>query len=150
MNDTKIRLMPKDSLHLAKGHDDQKSEVALQSDALQGAGSIKSTVNDMVEYISHNIEEKDAGVKTSHQPILKISDNYASGLNWQIHKEKEINTIWEEGNIPGYNSYCVFCPELHIGIVVLTNESDMNSSQKLSKMINKILLYLNPKMPVVF
>jgi CubicO group peptidase (beta-lactamase class C family) len=52
---------------------------------------------------------------------------------------RESTVVWQEGNLPGFNSYVVLNPSLQIGLVVLTNESDRNSSHRLTLMINRIL-----------
>jgi hypothetical protein len=71
--------------------------------------------------------------------------NYSAGLNWQMLRSENRRVIWQEGNIPGFTSYCINEPELNCGIVILTNQEDMSSSHQLSVMANEILKAISPK-----
>jgi CubicO group peptidase (beta-lactamase class C family) len=150
MNSTRIVLSGADSSRLAKGYDDKGQQMPYTPDQLQGAAAIKSTAHDVLLYGRWNAIEKDEAVKLSHKILIKVNDSYAAALNWQIHTTPGYRTIWEEGNIQGFNSYCVCYPELRMSIVVLTNESDRNSSPMLSKMISAIATSLDKRSPEVF
>jgi D-alanyl-D-alanine-carboxypeptidase/D-alanyl-D-alanine-endopeptidase len=140
MNSTKIMLTESERRRAAKGYDDQGSVMSdYVPDQLQAAGALKSTAADMLNYVRWQLEEKDKAVKLSHQPTWSDGNGYSTGLNWQMLKSSENRVIWQEGNTPGFNSYCVIYPELNIGIVVLTNESDRFSSPRLSLLVNQII-----------
>jgi CubicO group peptidase (beta-lactamase class C family) len=47
--------------------------------------------------------------------------------------------IWQSGGSFGFSSYCVIFPELRLGIVLLSNESDQNSQGRLNAMADEIL-----------
>ncbi len=67
--------------------------------------------------------------------------DYASGLNWQMNKTSAGNRrIWQSGGSFGFSSYCVVFPELRLGIVLLSKESDQNSQGRLSAMADEILM----------
>src|SRR4051794_19998270 len=82
MRDTTITLTPRQFARRTRGYDGQGRQMPDAPDALQGAGAIKSNVNDMLKYIAWQVAERDPAVRLSHQPFLK-SGNYAAGLNWQ-------------------------------------------------------------------
>ena len=66
------------------------------------------------------------------------------GLNWQMFQLSGYRFIWQEGSVPGFNSYCALCPELGLGIVVLANELDRDSSSKMTDMVKKIVRAIDP------
>lgn len=145
MANTKINIGKQDRNNLAIGYDDKGNIIPYTPDVLIGAGSIKSSVNDMLKYIKWNLSETNEAVRLSHQTIWGDSTSYSTGLNWQKLQSGSNTVIWQEGNIPGFNSYCVFYPKLNMGMVVLTNESDMSSSGRLTIMINRIMKAINSK-----
>jgi len=114
MRDTTITLEPQQRDRMAKGYDEKGSLMPDSPDQLQGAGAIKSTVNDMLKYGQWQVEEKDEAVKLSHQPEYP-SGNYSAGLNWQMMSSAGNRIVWQDGNIPGFTSLCINLPELKIG-----------------------------------
>lgn len=58
--------------------------------------------------------------------------------------------IWQEGDRPGFTSICMVIPELKIGIVVLANEEDQNSSHALTLMVNRIIKELDARSSPLF
>ncbi|MEO6963400.1 MAG: serine hydrolase domain-containing protein [Puia sp.] len=146
MKDTKIILSPADMLRYANAYDDKGNTLPEITDALQAAAGIKSTTRDMLRYIRWNIAEKSALVRMTHQRIWgEETSTYYVGLNWQILTSGPYRVIWQEGNLRGFNSNCVNFPELDMGIVVLTNESDRGSSARISAMINRMMKSLDSR-----
>ncbi len=145
MNNTKITLTKMDSVHLAKGYDETGLELPYTSDLFLGAVSIKSTVHDMLKYISWNEKENDKAVTLSHKSIWGDNDYYSTGLNWQELHSNGYTVIWQSGMIPGFQSFCVFYPGLDLGIVVLSNESEKTLGRNLESMINQIMPKLDKR-----
>ncbi|ASK30162.1 serine hydrolase [Chryseobacterium sp. T16E-39] len=102
------------------------------------AGGIYSSTGDMVKYIQYHLNKNDKYVVTSHTPIVK-SDGDEIGLLWRIHKYKDKNlSFWHTGGTFGFSSVCQIYPEKNMGIVILTNESDMSSQGKLQDIAENI------------
>jgi serine-type D-Ala-D-Ala carboxypeptidase/endopeptidase len=144
MEDTAIKMEPAQLARLAQGHDDHGTVLPPPRDELHAAGSLKSTVADLLKYLRWHLAETDKAIQLSHRPTF-TEKNYAAGLNWQILTSSNQRLIWQEGNIPGYTSYLLFEPELKLGVVLLSNESDRTSSQRLVLMANEILRALDAR-----
>jgi CubicO group peptidase (beta-lactamase class C family) len=124
---------------LAKGYSEKGNQMPYNPPMLDAAGGIYSNVTDMLYYLRFHLNELDEVVTLSHMITTgKISD-HAVGLNWQekLNTDKK-RKIWQSGGTFGFSSYCVIYPELNIGIVLLTNESDQTAQGELEEIADKI------------
>ncbi len=142
MKGTTISLDTHQKVRLARGYDEKGHQMPEIEGQLQGAGAIKSSVNDMLKYARWGMSDEDAAAKLSHEPTF-TSGSYSAGLNWQIVRSGTDRLIWQEGNIDGFNSLCLVEPERMLGLVVLANEEDRTSAHNLSIMTNQILKELD-------
>ncbi len=141
MTETKITLTAAEKKRLAKGHYDNGSIALYGTLQTQAAGALRSSVSDMLKYIKYHLNGGDEVISLSHQTTWGDFKYYASGLNWQMNKTSGGHTrIWQSGGSFGFSSYCVIFPELRLGIVLLSNESDQNSQGRLSAMADEILM----------
>jgi CubicO group peptidase (beta-lactamase class C family) len=138
MPDTKITLTPSEQARLAKGYDCNGTQMHANSDRLQAAGALKSTVADMLKYIQWNVAEQTVSSRLTHQPTWSDGGQYSSGLNWQMLQSNDRRIIWQDGNIPGFSSLCVNYPELKMGIVILSNEYDRTTAARIITLTNQI------------
>jgi serine-type D-Ala-D-Ala carboxypeptidase/endopeptidase len=143
MQDTTITLTPRQFAVRTRGYDGQGRQMPDSPDALQGAGAIKSSVNDMLKYIAWQVAESDPAVRLSHQPFLK-SGNYAAGLNWQMLSDSGKRVIWQSGDLEGFHAYCIVEPERELGLVALFNQADRETSSAHGAMVNEILKGIDP------
>jgi len=144
MVDTTISLDKSQKDRLVKGYGDKGGLAPYPRDMMLGAGALKSTAADMLKYMQWQMTEADEAVKLSHKPTFTYN-NYSVGLNWQIIKAGDRRRVWQEGDLPGFTSVCMFFPELKIGIVVFANEEDPVSSHALTLMINDIAKALDSR-----
>jgi serine-type D-Ala-D-Ala carboxypeptidase/endopeptidase len=124
---------------LAKGYSEKGNLMPYNPPMLDAAGGIYSNVTDMLYYLRFHLNELEEVVTLSHMITTgKISD-HAIGLNWQekLNTDKK-RKIWQSGGTFGFSSYCVVYPELNIGIVLLTNESDQTAQGALEEIADKI------------
>jgi tetratricopeptide (TPR) repeat protein len=101
----------------------------------------------MLHYIKFQLDEKNEAVKLSHRETWGNIDDMAIGLNWMMNKTFDgKRRLWHSGGTFGFSSYCVFYPELHIGIILLSNESDNGAQSALDETAKKIFeeLYYSP------
>lgn len=149
MKDTKITISKKDSSRFVKGYDQYGNMAPYNPDQFQAAGSVKSTVNDMLKYIRWQLNENSKVVQLTHQPTTAISpDGFYTGLNWSIYKSPDkLRVIWQNGNIPGSSSWCILYPELKMGIILFTNQTDRTTSHRLAILGESIMIALNSKAP---
>jgi CubicO group peptidase (beta-lactamase class C family) len=144
MRTTTITMRAAQTSKAARGYDEKGNLAPDNPNEIQGAGAIKSSVNDMLKYAKWQMEEVDEAVKLSHQPVL-TSGPYAAGLNWQEMSSDGRRVLWQEGNIAGFNSFCIVEPELKIGLVIFANEEDPASAHGQGVLANEILKGLDPK-----
>ena len=140
MSETKITLTPSEMKRFAKGHYDNGSVALYSTPQTQAAGGLRSSVSDMLKYMSYHLNENDEVVRLSHQSTWGDIKYYASGLSWQMKNTPGGHRkIWQTGGTFGFSSYCAVFPELKLGIVLLSNESDQDSQGRLNNMADEIL-----------
>ena len=132
MKDTRITLTPELRARVAQGHDAQGKPVPLWDlNALQGAGALRSTANDMLTFLAANINGAPGtlgmGLIAARQsrrpagaPVLTI------GLGWHILTRNGLHVVWHNGGTGGYRTFAGFDPDRMIGVVVLTNAMSDN------------------------
>ena len=141
MTETKITLTAAEKKRLAKGHYDNGSIALYGTPQTQAAGALRSSVSDMLKYIKYHLNGDDEVIRLSHQTTWGDIKYYASGLNWQMNTTSAGHRrIWQSGGSFGFSSHCVIFPELRLGIILLSNESDQNSQGRLSAMADEILV----------
>lgn len=144
MKHTKITLSSTEQKHF-RGYDENGNVAPEVPDSLQAAGAIKSTVTDLLKYMTWHLAEKDPVAKETHAPRWSSGPIFSVGLNWQMFRLPTYRVIWQEGSLPGHSSYCVCYPEFHLAIVALTNEFDRDSSAKLTKLVKEITRTVEPR-----
>jgi CubicO group peptidase (beta-lactamase class C family) len=96
--------------------------------------------------MKYHLNEDDEVIRLSHRPTWGDIQYYASGLNWQMKKTPAgRRKIWQSGGSFGFSSYCVIFPELRLGIVLLSNESDQNSQGRLNALADEIQMGFGDK-----
>ena len=128
MNDTRIVLTEKMKKNLAKGHAAGKEVENWDIISLAGAGGLRSTARDMIQFLKANTGVKDTPIfkamKISH--AQKYSDsqrNVNLGLGWHHATSSGKKIIWHNGGTGGYRSFAGFIEGTEVGVVVLTNSN---------------------------
>jgi D-alanyl-D-alanine-carboxypeptidase/D-alanyl-D-alanine-endopeptidase len=139
MNATGISVSENIEPIFAVGHiAGNESKLMFLPEAVQGAGAIYSTVNDLLKYVSANlglIDSKiNAAMEETHSirypfyelqvPFKDPSGNesipYAYiGLSWFSTTDLGTQVVWHNGGIDGYSSFVGFNPSKQIGLVIL-------------------------------
>jgi CubicO group peptidase (beta-lactamase class C family) len=89
---------------------------------LAGAGSLRSTVEDMLKFAAANLDTgAGAGglqqaMAAAHTPRRRF-DQQQIGLNWL----DDHGILWHNGGTAGFSSFIGFDPKRHVAIVVLSN-----------------------------
>ena len=143
MTNTTITLSTKQSALRTRGYHGAGVLMPDNPDAIQGAGAIKSTVNDLLRYAAWQIRERDPAVQLAHRPYA-TSGNYAAGLNWQMLHAPGKRVIWQSGNLDGFHAYCIVEPELELALIVLFNQEDQTTNIAHAVLVNEILKNLEP------
>jgi serine-type D-Ala-D-Ala carboxypeptidase/endopeptidase len=94
----------------------------LNTDALVGAGAIRSTANDMLRYLKANMgidpSPLAAAMKLAQQPRSDMSKTMRIGLAWMT-TDKGI--VWHNGMNAGHRSFLGFTVDGRRGVVILAN-----------------------------
>jgi len=128
MSETAITLSDSMRHWLVKGHD-QTGNVVSNWDiaALEGAGALRSKVNDLLKFIAANTGPAESSLeeamRVSHEVRNSFSGNMDIGLNWIILNTGDDKVIWHNGGTGGYHAFAGFDPDRGVGAVVLTNSS---------------------------
>lgn len=139
MRETKIVLSATERKRLAQGHYEDGSPALPGTPQSQAAGALRSSVSDMLRYVAFHLDEKNEVIKLSHQTTWGEIKYYASGLNWQMNLTAGGHRrVWQSGGSFGFSSHCVVFPELGLGLVLLSNESDRDSQGRLNTLANEI------------
>jgi serine-type D-Ala-D-Ala carboxypeptidase/endopeptidase len=129
MRDTAIALSPGMRDRLATGHTATGNSAAnWDIPTLAGAGALRSTVNDMMKFLSANLEagkgdlsktlgETHPARRTAGTPEMSI------GLAWHIRLSSGTNVVWHNGGTGGCHSFIGFNKATRTGVVVLHNSS---------------------------
>lgn len=150
MKDTVISLNRSQRRRLAPGYDQNGETHFEESIMALGAGGLQSTVSDLLKYAAWETAEEDPAVKLSHDPRLNPAPDYSIGLNWQIIRRGESIRIWEDGSVPGFLSFCIAFPKLHMAIVVLSNELDPVTSKAFDTIVPSIAEAIDPRSSPLF
>jgi len=107
---------------------------------LQPAGGICSSVKGMLKYIKMHLNEKNAAVNLCHRATLINGKFSPSGLFCEIDKSAGHDLmIWHSGATFGFSSYWAVYPGRNFGIILMSNEYDRYSLQKLTYVANSIV-----------
>jgi serine-type D-Ala-D-Ala carboxypeptidase/endopeptidase len=150
MKDTTISLSPSQQQRLAPGYDQNGPIDFYSPGILLGAGGLKSTVSDLLKYAIWETAEDDPAVKLSHEHHLSLTPDYSLGLNWQIIQRGSDIRIWQDGSVPGFLSFCIIFPRLHMAIVVLSNETDPTTFHVFDAVASSIAQSIDPRSSTLF
>jgi D-alanyl-D-alanine-carboxypeptidase/D-alanyl-D-alanine-endopeptidase len=132
MRDTAIALSPTQHARLAQGYQPNGQpapENAPGWPALDGAGALRSTLNDMMRYLDFELGKTNVALSSLlpalHQPRHAAGPNGSVGLAWQMLERSDgIEVIFKDGATPGYSTFIIFTPSTASGAVILSNHRD--------------------------
>lgn len=140
MHSTGINMNEKMRQHLATGHA-IKAEIMPAPEwylgSLEGAGALRSSVNDMLKFLAANMGKTNTPLK---HIMEKMQRPFEAGklvlLAWGRHNKMHGSMILTHGGkTAGYNSYMGFDKQTGVGTVVLTN-ADISTADIGNKIIN--------------
>ncbi|MXV90326.1 MAG: beta-lactamase family protein [Acidimicrobiia bacterium] len=127
MSDTAVELTPPSRERLAPGHDEELQPVPnWDIPTLAGAGSLRSTVNDLLIFLEANLGLRQTPLREAmaHTHVPQVTDPALGmdiGLGWIIADEGDRRFVWHNGATGGYSSFIGFDPQAREGVVVLSN-----------------------------
>jgi CubicO group peptidase (beta-lactamase class C family) len=123
MDATRINLSPQLKSRLATGHDAFGSVAGnWDFDVLAGCGALRSSVNDLLKFLSANMGLSpctlSAAMQETHAPLRKADSGQKTALGWLVTSD---GIIWHNGQTAGYKAFIAFNPQTRRGVVVLAN-----------------------------
>lgn len=112
---------------LAKGHAENGGVVPYWdlSDAVAGAGGLRSSMEDMLTYLRAQLGPPDTdlerAMRVTQQVHHRFADGRAGGLGWGVRTEDGRTIVSHGGGTAGFNTLIAFDPERRTGFVMLTN-----------------------------
>jgi CubicO group peptidase (beta-lactamase class C family) len=130
MNSTSIALSDSMRQRLAKGHDVQRERTPnWDFPTLAGAGALRSTANDLLNFLAANLGQKPTPLSPAMASMLVTrrptpNPRMKVALAWHIVSADDgRELVWHNGGTGGYRSFLAFDPKNHSGVVVLSNMS---------------------------
>jgi CubicO group peptidase (beta-lactamase class C family) len=130
------------SQSFADGHSGTGTPVAhWDYDCMAPAGGIKSTANNMLNYLEAQITNRNKAFALCHQPTYKIDQSLSVGLAWHILDlpAGAGRLIWHNGDTGGFSSFAGFNKEKKTAVIVLANNGVLNAADPIGINILKQL-----------
>ncbi len=146
MNNTSFLASKANSKSLAKGYNDTGKQMPYSATTvMKGVMGLNSTTSDLLNFIKLQLDTTRAVINLSHQKTFNTGWGHI-GLTWIIYKIDNGNhELWANGGTYGFASYVIIYPEINSGVVVLSNESDPSSSNRISDVADGIFQFMNKK-----
>jgi D-alanyl-D-alanine-carboxypeptidase/D-alanyl-D-alanine-endopeptidase len=125
MSSTAITLSPELKLRLATGHNERLIPVSnWDFPTLAGAGAIRSTANDLLDFLAVPLGYTTSPLAPSFERMLSVrmptgQPGVDVALAWHIFTTGGL--IWHNGGTGGYRSFMGYDPKTRVGVVVLSN-----------------------------
>lgn len=127
MNSTSATLSAGQNKHLAQGYNAGLEPVSLwDQDVLAGAGALRSTANDMLKFLSANLELTDSPLRAAMRRMRASSrptgqPDVEIAMGWHIRNGHGKAIVWHNGATAGYWTFAGFDPASKTAVIVLCN-----------------------------
>ncbi|HEX2080242.1 MAG TPA: serine hydrolase domain-containing protein [Longimicrobium sp.] len=113
----------------ARGHDGRGQVVSFWegTDAIHGAGGLRSSLEDMLDYLRAQLGPADTELERAMRVAQRAHQQYpenALGLAWAIRTVNGRTIVSHGGGTGGFSTMIAFDPERRAGFVMLTNTGD--------------------------
>ncbi len=124
MNRTSAQLEPDLKSHLAVGHGQAMEAVPpCQFSSFESAGSIRSSTNDMLRFVSANLVSDSSPLGNALSLTRTFENGYddVAGFSWVKDDKFKAPIYWHNGGTNGFHSFVGFREDAQTGVVVLSN-----------------------------
>ena len=117
---------------LARGHNDDGGVVPYWdlTDAVAGAGGLRSSMEDMLVYLRAQLGPADTdlerAIRQTHPERHRFTPEMAMGMGWSRRTVDGRTLLSHGGGTAGFNTMIGFDPEKRVGFVMLTNTGDFD------------------------
>jgi hypothetical protein len=118
-----------------------------------GAGDINSTVEDMARWVRLQLGNgtfegrrivSPENLAVTRTPKVAVNDQASYALGWLTYQTPNGNIVWHNGDAFSFGSYVGMVPDRNIGVIILTNETNVGLPDSLAVwLLDRILD--NPK-----
>jgi hypothetical protein len=130
MDSTRITLTPEQKTRFATGHNRFGESVRhWDVSTLEGAGALRSTANDMLNYVSTNL----GLIRSELTPLMEKTHN--AGLAWYEMELYGRKIIGHGGGTAGYSAFAGFDKARRLGVVILSNTTGVIDNETLGKFL---------------
>lgn len=139
MQNTYINLPNNKKQFLANGYG-MTGRLVPHEVVLYGAdGGVKTTMLDLVNYLGFQLDKNIPTVVESHR-VLYHNKNREMAYYIPIKNHKNHGTYYKmHGGAFGSQNWLFILPKYHLGISVITNQSDLKTAEKLMKTVNGLI-----------
>jgi CubicO group peptidase (beta-lactamase class C family) len=99
-----------------------------------GAGDINSNIEETAHWVRFQLSGgtfegrrlvSPENLAQTRTPKVALNDKVSYALGWVVQQTPKGNIIWHNGGTTSFGAYVGFVPETGIGVIVLTNESNV-------------------------
>jgi len=128
MTHTKVSFPVTDQAQILNGYKIGQEKATAMGFTFPGAGGLRSTLPDMLNYLKYQLAVPDEMVRLSHRITSGDIDEGAHAFQWNVGK------LWNwdyylttDGGTRGFRSFCIFYPDYKMAFIALSNETDEQS-----------------------
>lgn len=127
MTSTAITLSPSMRARLASGYSSTLQPAAnWDLPTLAGAGALRSTVNDLLLFVSAAVGERPTPLDKAFARMLALrhptpAPGLQIALGWHVFTTNDHDVVWHDGGTGGYRSFVGFDPKARTAVVALSN-----------------------------
>lgn len=149
MRATTVTMNPQQQKYMVKGYNAVGQEMPPIHPSFPAAGSIKSTISDMLKYMHYQLEGKDAALKMTHRVLYGNIDEGATCFQWAAGKTWNWDFyLRADGGTAGFRTFYTLYPDYDLGIVLLSNQTNDTAGRKLYELTTAILKAVKNKMDI--
>jgi CubicO group peptidase (beta-lactamase class C family) len=108
--------------------------------AMAGAGDINSNIEDMARWVRMQLGNgtfegqrivSSENLAYMRMPKVALTDKLSYALGWYNYLTPNGNIIWHDGDALSFGSFVGLIPDKNIGIIILTNETNVEAPNSL-------------------
>jgi CubicO group peptidase (beta-lactamase class C family) len=109
-----------------------------------GAGDINSTVEDLARWVRLQLGNgtfegrriiSPESLAFTRTPKVAMSDKVSYALGWVLQQTPQGNIVWHNGGTSAFGTYIGMVPDKNVGVIVLTNETNVGFPDALGRWI---------------
>jgi CubicO group peptidase (beta-lactamase class C family) len=111
---------------------------------LAGTGDINSNVEDMARWVRMQLNNgtfdgrrivSSENLAYTRMPKVAINDKLSYALGWYNYLTPNGNILWHDGDALSFGSFVGLVPDKNIGIIILTNETNVEAPLSLGRWV---------------